>query len=303
MKIYRTKKQQKIILETYDKLLNEWGCPFLEKDIATSYGTTHIIEAGKDGAPPLVLFHGVGDDSALMWIYNAAFLAEHFKLYAVDTLGGPGKSVPNGNYNADFDDTLWIDEILNGLKLEQAFFAGVSHGAYRVQDYTLRRPEKVIKAISISGTVPAPPDENAGTNDSGGRSVHLKTMMKIFLPEALFPTDRNVSKLIKKLCGKNYTVFTQNKTIMEHYKALLLGFNNMAMKYHQIGTFTRQEADALREKVVYLVGEEDPFEKLGGKAALLGNRMNATFYKDAGHGLNHELSSEINKKILEIFQS
>ena len=134
MKIYRTKKQQKIILETYDKLLNEWVCPFLEKDIATSYGTTHIIEAGKDGAPPLVLFHGVGDDSALMWIYNAAFLAEHFKLYAVDTLGGPGKSVPNGNYNADFDDTLWIDEILNGLKLDRAFFAGVSHGAYRVQD-------------------------------------------------------------------------------------------------------------------------------------------------------------------------
>lgn len=63
----------------------------------------------------MILFHGVGDDSALMWVYNAKRLGERYKLYAIDTMGGPGKSVPNENYNKDFDDIKCIDEVLNGL--------------------------------------------------------------------------------------------------------------------------------------------------------------------------------------------
>lgn len=68
-----------------------------------------MIECGTEDSPALVLFHGVGDDSALMWIYNAPELGRHFHLYAIDTMGGPGKSVPNGNYNKEFDDVRWID--------------------------------------------------------------------------------------------------------------------------------------------------------------------------------------------------
>ena len=114
--------------------------------------------------------------------------------------------------------------------------------------------------------------------------------MKIFLTEALFQTDRNVDKMIRKLSGKHYAVFTENRGIMAHYKALLKGFNNMAMGYHKIAAFTPEEVDRIRDKVVYLVGTEDPFEKLGGRELLLENRRNAIFYDDAGHGLNHELS-------------
>ena len=290
MKVYRSQKSGRAIRETYDRLLSDWECGLQERDIETEYGTTHIIECGEKEYPPLILFHGVGDDSALMWIYNAPELSRHFHIFAVDTLGGPGKSVPNANYNKDFDDIRWIDGVLEQLQVDRAFFAGVSHGGYLVQAYTLNRPEKVIRTISISGTVPV-----------GGKNNSMKAMMKIFLPEALFPTDRNVDKLIRKLSGKNYAVFTENRDIMAHYKALLKGFNNMAMEYHKIAAFTPEEMDRIRDKVVYLVGTEDPFEKLGGRELLLENRMNAVFYDDAGHGLNHELADEINRKIIRVF--
>ena len=135
---------------------------------------------------------------------------------------------------------------------------------------------------------------------NGKRKGLIPPLFKIFLPEALFPTDKNVEKLIKKLCGKNYDVFTDNELIMAHYKSLLRGFNNMAMTYHKVRNFSEQEIDSIRDKVVYLVGEEDPFQKLGGREALLENRMNVFFYPDAGHGLNHELSDEINRKIVEL---
>lgn len=302
MKVYRNKKQEEIIRQTYDQLLKLWGCQILERDVQTNFGITHVIEAGQDGAPPLVLFHGVGDDSALMWIFNAAELSKHFKIYAIDTIGGPGKSVPNKNYNENFDDIAWIDQIFDGLKLEKAFIAGVSNGGFLVQYYTLKRPEKVIKGISISSSVSAAASNEHvdEKNAKKAKAAAMKNMMKIFLPEALFPTDKNVCNLIKKMCGKNYTVFTENPTIMAHYKGLLRGFNNMAMKYHKVVAFTSAEVDTIRDKLIFLVGEEDPFEKIGGKERILENRMNVTFYPDAGHGLNHELSSQINEKIVEV---
>ncbi len=298
MKVYRSRKSGQAILETYDRLLSSWACETKETDVETVYGTTHVIECGREDAPPLVLFHGVGDDAALMWIYNAPALSGHFHLYAVDTLGGPGKSVPNAHYNKDFDDIRWIDGLLDGLGLERAFFAGVSNGGYLVQSYALSRPEKVIKGISISGTVPA------GESRSAKRTKLFVVfrMMKIFLPEALFPSDKNVHRLIRKLSGDHYRVFTENGEIMAHYKALLKGFNKAAMGYHKIRAFSPEEVWRVRDKIVYLVGNEDPFEKLGGRDALLRNHMNAVFYDRAGHGLNHELSEEINRKIIAIFQ-
>ncbi len=291
MKKYRSEKSGRVILETYDRLLAAWGCDIKERDIPTVYGTTHVIECGREDAPPLVLFHGVGDDSAMMWVFNAAELGKHFHLYAIDTMGGPGKSVPNEHYNREFDNIRWIDETLDGLGVERAFFAGVSMGGYLVQAYMLKRPERALKTISISGTVPV-----------GGKKKSMAGMMKIFLPEALFPTDRNVAKLLRKLSGEHWTVFTENRDIMEHYKALLKGFNNMAMGYHKLHAFGPEEVDSIRDKVTYLVGTEDPFEKIGGRAVLENNHMNAVFYEGAGHGLNHELAEEINRKIISILQ-
>ena len=124
MKVYRTKKMQREIIRTYNKLLEQWNVETEEINITTEYGTTHIVACGKKENPPLILFHGVGDDSALMWIYNAKYLSQIYRVYAVDTIGGPGKSVPGAGYNKDFDDVLWIDGILDKLSIEKAFLSG-----------------------------------------------------------------------------------------------------------------------------------------------------------------------------------
>lgn len=290
VKVYRSKKMQQEIIRTYNKLLGQWEIAIEEKDIDTPYGMTHIISCGNRENPPLILFHGLGDDSALMWIYNAKHLSQYYRVYAVDTIGGPGKSVPGELYNKEFDDVFWIDTILDSLTIEKAFLAGVSHGGYLVQVYTVCRPQRVIKGISISGAL--------AVSDNGNP---MATMMKIFFPEAFFPTKKNVNKLIEKLCGENSAVFTENSDIMEHYTYLLKGFNNMAMRHHKVRTFTENEVNIIRRKVEFLVGVEDPFEKFGGTTAIQENHMCVTFYENAGHGLNHERADEINAKLVEIF--
>lgn len=290
MRIYWSKKAKRNILSTYDRLLSEWGVEIKQVSIMTRYGSTHVNLCGKTGMPPVLLFHGVGDDSALMWIYNAAALSLHFRLYAVDTIGGPGKSVPNKAYNKDFDDAVWIDEVMDGLGLSKANIAGVSHGAYLAQYYALVRPDRVDKVICMAGSVLA-----------AGHGSPIKTMLKVFLPEVLFPTKRNIEKLMKKLCGKNFEAFTGNPLLMEHFTYLLRGYNNMAMGHHKIISFTDEQIDKLRDKVLYLMGEADPFAVMGGKAALEKYNMNAQFFPNVGHGINHEIADEINNIIISYF--
>ena len=289
VKKYRSKKAGEKILQTYDQLLKIWGCDIKEHDIDTTYGTMHVIETGKEDGTPMVLFHGVGDDAALMWVYNAKRLGEKYRVYAIDTMGGPGKSIPNENYNKDFDDVKCIDEVFNGLGIDKAIIAGVSNGAYLVQAYTLNRPKKVLKGICIAGSVAV-----------GGKKKAMFAIMKIFMPEALFPSDKNIVKLVKKLCGSHYNEFSGNPIVMEHFKSVLKGFNNAAMGYHKVEGFSPEQVDKIRGKITYLVGDKDPFQKLGGRELLIENNMDAIFYEDAGHALNHELHEEINEKIIEL---
>lgn len=291
MKVYRSEKARKKIMSTYDKLLAMWNVETEEKDIITTYGTTHVIVCGKESNPPLVLFHGVGDDSALMWLYNAEALSRDFRVFAIDTLGGPGKSRPNENYNKSFDNAKWIDEVLAGLTLDKVYVAGVSHGAYLAQYYGLHRPGRVMKIACMAASVPV------------GNSSPMKTMIKVFLPEVLFPTRNNAVKLLQKLSGKNSQVFTSNSIVLEHYHHLLKGFNNMAMAYHRVERFSDEQIEAIRGKTLFLVGDDDPFAKLGGKDALLKCKMNARFFPQVGHGINYEISETVNQIVIDYLLS
>ncbi len=295
MKVYRSKKAEDKIKKTYDELIEAWGIPVKQVKIPTTYGKTHVNICGKEDGAPLVLFHGVGDDSALMWIYNAKALAKEFRLYAIDTIGGPGKSEPNRFYYDEFKnngckDEVWIDEVLDYLKLQKVNLAGVSNGAYLVQYYTLCRPERVNKTLCMAGSVPV-----------SERKGHLIAMMKVFLPEALFPTKKNVRKLLEKMTGNNSAVFTENPLLFTHFLALMKGFNNKAMFGHRIHQFSEEEVDVIRDKCKYIIGEADPFVLLSGGKPKNTHDMDMVFLKDTGHGINHEEAELINRMMMEYF--
>jgi len=67
--------------------------------------------------------------------------------------------------------------------------------------------------------------------------------------------------------------------------------------------FSNEQIEMIRDKTLYLVGNDDPFAKLGGKDDLLQYKMNARFFPDVGHGINHEIAEEINKIIPDFFLS
>lgn len=294
-KVYKNDKVAKAIRESYNALLKAWKCEVREFDIEGKYGKTHVLECGSEQKAPLILFHGVGDDAALMWVYNAKELCEHFHVYAIDTIGGPGKSVPGEGYDKSFEDSEWIDEILDFLNIKSSFMAGVSNGAYLVQMYSIYRPERVIKGICMAS------GPSIATDDSkkNGKSRAMATMMKIFLPEALLPTDKNVKKLLRKMTGDNYQAFTDNEIVFRHFKQLMTGFNRVAMMNHKVRAFSKNDFLSIKDKVRFIVGKKDPFMILGGMKVFEHCPADVIFLENAGHGINHEKAEEVNKLIID----
>lgn len=272
--------------QSYERLLDQWGIPVREEDVETTFGRTHVLIAGEPDNPPLLLFHGVGDNSALMWIYNMAELSKHFYVIAVDTLGGPGKSTPNDRYNKSFDQAIWVDQIVQQFKLENINIAGVSNGAYLASYYTITYPAKVNKMIGMAG----------------GIKLNMIKMMLLFLPEALLPaSEKTTKKLLRKLCAPHTSnVFEDNEEIMSHWTYLLKYFNNRAMMVHKYKKFTSDELAALREKALYLIGEHDRMSNY--PAAIMELEKHSIAYKiipNAGHGINHEQADRINEEIIQ----
>ncbi|QLG41257.1 alpha/beta hydrolase [Paenibacillus sp. FSL W7-1088] len=291
MERYNKSVGKQLIYESYDKLLKSWGIDFEEKDIETTFGSTHIIRVGDPTLPPLLLFHGTADNSAMMWIYNIRMLSGKFFIIAVDAVGGSGKSEPNDNYYKHFNQIVWIDELLASSEIHRTNIAGVSYGAYLSYYYALKRPNKVEKAICMAGRIPSSQFEV------------ISKMMTAFLPEALFPTEKNCKKLLRKLSGPNYSVFEENEDLMKHWYYLLKYFNNQSMMKHKIEIHANHEIFALKDKVLFLIGKYDRLSNYPKAIKRLeDNNIMYKIIEDAGHAINHEQADVINKEIIEFLK-
>ncbi|GGF97721.1 hypothetical protein GCM10010912_48040 [Paenibacillus albidus] len=290
MGLYRFKSQEgkHVLYDSYQKLLAGWDVAVEEADIPTTWGETHVITAGSRHRPPLMLFHGVADNSALMWIFNAAELSRHFFVIAVDTLGGPGKSEPNAGYAKGFEQAPWIHELVNWFGFKRLYVAGVSNGAYLASCYTIAYPEYVEKMIGMAG----------------GIKPSMLRMARLFLPEALLPASGTTTrKLLRKLTAPGSTVFESHPEIMRHWTYLLRYFNNRSMMVHTYKKFLDPEIALLREKGIFYIGEHDRLSYYPAAIRTLDHhQVPYVIIPGAGHGLNHEQAERMNREIIGFLQ-
>ncbi len=274
MKVFKSEKKKKALLEDYDRLLGQWGVPYEEKDIVNQFGSTHVILAGQCSFPPLVLLHGVGDNSAVMWIHNIRSLSACFRCIAVDTVGGPGKSVPGEAYNKNFSQREWIDSILDQLDIKTCFMMGVSNGAVMAFAYAAFS-ERVEKLICIEG------------GPILSSAVAYKTMLKAF-PEILWPTEKNVKKLLIKLANPRQGFFEENPNISDHMVLIMKASNQIAMANHKLWIYDNKRAEKLRSKTLIIMGEYSGAKSVEIMQVLSSDGYKVQVIKDAGHGVNME---------------
>jgi pimeloyl-ACP methyl ester carboxylesterase len=126
-----------------------WLVPHEEREIPTRFGKTHVVISGPEEASPLVLLHGYMA-TLMMWAPNIADLSTDYRVYAIDVMGQPGKSIPDEPVRNAADYVAWLTATLNGLHLDRISLVGMSYGGWLALNYALAAPERVQKLALLS---------------------------------------------------------------------------------------------------------------------------------------------------------
>jgi pimeloyl-ACP methyl ester carboxylesterase len=81
-------------MEHYDTTLQGMAIPYETRYVETYFGPTHVVISGKEKGRPVVLWHGQNANAA-SWAHWIPALASTYRIYAVDVIGGMGKSAPS----------------------------------------------------------------------------------------------------------------------------------------------------------------------------------------------------------------
>jgi len=152
---FRSAEAKREVLASYDARASRWPVPSTTTTVETAYGPTFVRMSGPETAPALVLLHGAGG-SALHWLPNIAALSEHHRTYAIDIVGDHGRSIYTRQLESAGDYSVWLDELLNALGLEQdVYLAGLSYGGWIAARYALHSPDRLRKVVLLApaGTI------------------------------------------------------------------------------------------------------------------------------------------------------
>jgi len=147
--IYKSPEGQEQVLARYAEVLGRWPVPCEHRRVPTCEGETFIVVSGPPAAPPVVLLHGSGANSA-MWLRDVALWARARRVFAVDVIGEPGFSAPSRPPLTSDACARWLDDVMEGLAVTRASVVGVSFGGWLALDYAARRPHRVDKVVLIS---------------------------------------------------------------------------------------------------------------------------------------------------------
>lgn len=120
-----------MVIEHYDKAIGCMGIPYEDRFLDTRFGVTHVIVCGNETGQPVVLWHGQ-NANATTWIKWMPALARDYCLYAVDAIGGMGKSAATRPNRKGAAYGEWAAEVVRGLDLPRANMIGSSIGGWMI---------------------------------------------------------------------------------------------------------------------------------------------------------------------------
>lgn len=147
--VYKSAESYAKMQAFYDKSLEALPIPVDSQYVETRFGQTHMLVAGDPAAAPLILVQGMAG-SAILWHHQIEEFAARHRVYALDTVGQPGRSAPNPPSVTDDSYAMWLLDVINGLGLEQANVAGISIGGWAIFRLGILHPERIRKAVLLS---------------------------------------------------------------------------------------------------------------------------------------------------------
>lgn len=268
MGIYKSKEGKCQSLALYDMQLKKLNVQFTDIYVKTSFGKTHLVETGDKAGKPLLVFHG-GNSTTAYNLLMCRFLLNDFHVYAVDTIGHPGKSDEVCLSHRGYDYGRWAGEVIEGIGYDKISCFGGSFGGGILAKLMCVAPEKVEKAVLI---VPA------GINNA----VPVSSM-KMMIPLIQYRITKQEKYLIKTAL---YMALWENVLDEDTLDILKDSFDNVKTK---IGMPTNVEAKKMQRyqsPALVIAGEKDclfPAAKVLYRAKQIIPNCKTVELKESGH--------------------
>jgi pimeloyl-ACP methyl ester carboxylesterase len=276
--LFKTKEAEAAYFSLYERVLSLWPVDHEPLNIPTSLGTTQLNLAGSSTNPPLLLFPGFGSNSTQYWP-NISILANQCRVYAIDTVGQPGRSIPTGVLSPSNCDS-WIDEIVSALTIQSAYMMGLSLGGWLSLHYAINRPKRTRKVILI---------DPAATFLPMSRAFFLRSI----IPFMIRPTRKGVIKFFNWL--------TRGYAVNPDYGEMMVqGILNARHPPLRAFPFSEAELRSLSNPVLLVVGEKsliyDPRKAIERARRFVAN-LEVETIPNGSHALNMEQAEAVNHRV------
>lgn len=282
--LFRSPEGYQAVMSYYDEVLDQLDINLEVVSIETSYGKTHVLTGGNDKGKPLVLFHGLNANSG-SWAAWIPYLALDYRLYAVDTIGGMGRSAQQRPSKKDLSYGVWAAETLQGLNLSTANMFGASNGGWLILKLSNVAPETISSAVLMS--------------TAGLSRVNLLQSLRM-LPAIVFnPPDKAADKLLATISGPEAPPDRANAKLLElmirHFRSEQLA-----------PILEDDEVRQLTAPTCLLMGQHevsvDPYKTVKRGLELLPNLISAEIVQGVGHSMVHKEPEFVVSKVLNFLE-
>lgn len=239
MSIYKSESGKEAILSLYDKQMERLDRKYNDLYIKTTFGKTHLIETGNMSGVPLLVFHGGNATTAYNLLF-CDFLMNDFHIFAVDTIGHPGKSNETSLSPNNYDYGKWVSEVIEGLGFEKISCFGGSFGAGIIAKTMCVAPEKVNRAVLY---VP-----------SGIKNAPAINSMSMMLPMIMYWVTHK-DKWLKK-CMIPMAVTEENIT-QDIYETAKLSINYSKVKTGMPSNVSAKHMNKCKAPTLVMAAEKD----------------------------------------------
>lgn len=283
-------------LKAYDDTEKFWPVPSESKMVNTSYGRTLVRISGPEGAPPLVLLHGMGC-SSLMWLPQIKELSKDYRAFAIDDIYDYGRSIYTKAVNGPDDYVSWLNELFDRLELENINLIGMSYGGWQASQYAIRLSKRLNTIVLIAPAATILP--GSFPMRAGFAIPALRTFLTLVMPEHFF--EIQMRWLVKDYLKKD------RKAAESFVHCYSLASKCFAPKPTPGPTVLRDsELSSIRTPALFIVGENEriyPAKKALRRLNSIAPQIETALIPDAGHDLLWAQAEMVNMKILKFLQS
>ena len=281
--VFKKKTEKAAYIKSYNNALKLWKVPFKEEDVQTTIGKAHVIIAGPKEAEPLVLLHGM-DASSTMWYPNIEALSKNHRVYAIDFLMEPGKSVSTGSRLNTTEIVSWYNQIFEHYNLKTFKVVGASRGGWIATLLATQDNSKISKLVLLS------PAQTFESIDKKGKAMPA-LMLK------LFPNEKKLKRTLDAFSYYPKKIDTIYKK--QFYLANKYAKSNTSML--QMLPFSKDDLRKITIPVLVLIGDHDVINSDDSleKATEFIAKSKTEKIKDAGHFLTIDQAKLVNKRVVD----